>query len=121
MVKKFKMPLVFVAGLILGAFVSFVIAGNANQRLWARCVSTGVIEQAFIATKLRTQRADDLQKRAEANLAPAVLAIHQRKELQTAPESQMALRAVKDFYEMNGVAIPQEIAGILSAVPSHAH
>ena len=121
MMKKFKMPLVFILGLILGALLTFLIAGKANQRLWARCVATGVMEQAFIATELRTQRHDDLQKRAEANLVPAVLAIQQHRELQSVPESLTALRAVKDFYEMNGVPIPQEIAGILGAIPSRAH
>ena len=34
MINKLKVPLVFVAGLILGAIVTFVIAGKANQRLW---------------------------------------------------------------------------------------
>jgi hypothetical protein len=118
MIKKLKVPLVFIAGLILGVIVTFVIAGKANQRLWARCVTTGVMEQAFIATELRTNRQDDLQKRAEANLVPAVLAIHQHKELQSVPESDSALRAVRDFYEMNGVTIPQDIAGILHELPA---
>ncbi len=121
MFRKFKMPLVFVVGVVLGGIVTFVLAGKANQRLWARCVATGVMEQAFIATELRTSRQDDLRKRAEANLVPAVLAIHQHKELQSVPESQTALRVVKDFYEINGVAVPQEIAGILNAIPSRAH
>jgi hypothetical protein len=121
MVKRIKTPLIFVAGLLLGALVTFVIAGKANQHLWARCVSTGVMEQAFIATELRTQRQDDLRKRAEDNLVPAVLAIHQHKELQTVPESQAALRAVKYFYESNGLAPPPEIADILNAIPSPAH
>jgi hypothetical protein len=121
MMKKFKIALVFIVGVTLGALVTFVMAGKANQRLWARCVATGVMEQAFIAAELRTQRHDDLQKRAEANLVPAVLAIHQHKELQSVPESQAALRAVKDFYEMNDVPMPQEIAGILNAIPSRSH
>jgi hypothetical protein len=121
MMIKIKIGLVFVAGLVLGTLVTFVIAGKANQRLWARCVATGVMEQAFIATELRTQRQDDLQRRAEANLVPAVLAIHQHKELQSVPESDSALHAVKDFYEMNAVPIPQEIAGILNEFPSRAH
>ena len=79
------------------------------------------MEQAFIATELRTQRQDDLQRRAEANLIPAVLAIHQHKELQSVPESQSALLAVKDFYEMNAVPVPQEIAGILNQFPARTH
>ena len=50
-----------------------------------------------------------------------MLAIHQHKELQSVPESQSALRAVKDFYEMNAVPIPQEIAEILNEFPSRTH
>ena len=119
--KKMRTGLVFGAGLLLGALVTFIIAGKANQQLWARCVATGVMEQAFIATELRTQRQDDLQRRAEANLVPGVLAIHQHKELQRVPESQSALRAVKDFYEMNAVPIPAEIARILNELPSPEH
>lgn len=114
MPSKGKMVAMFIAGLVIGVVVTFVLAGKANQRMWARCVATGVMEQAFIATELRTHREGDLQRRAEANLPPAVLAIHQHKELQTVPESQAALRAVKDFYEMNSVAVPTEIAGILN-------
>jgi len=110
------MVVMFIAGLLLGALVTFVLAGKANQRLWARSVATGVMEQAFIATELRTHREADLQRRAEANIVPAVLAIHQHKELQTVPESQAALRAVKDFYEMNSVPIPTEIADILNGL-----
>ena len=113
---KAKMSALFIAGLVIGALITFVLAGKANQRLWARCVATGVMEQAFIATELRTHRQDDLQRRAEANLAPAVLAIHQHKELQSVPESQAALRAVKDFYEMNSVPVPTEIADILNGL-----
>lgn len=113
---KAKMGATFVAGLLIGTLVTFIIAGKANQRLWARCVATGVMEQAFIATELRTHRQDDLQRRAEANLPPAVLAIHQNKELQSVPESQTALRAVKDFYEMNSVPVPTEIANILNGL-----
>src|SRR4030095_3936423 len=100
---KAKMGAMFVVGLLIGALVTLIIAGKANQRLWARCVATGTMEQAFIATELRTHRQDDLQQRAEASLPPAVLAIHQYKELQSVPESQSALRAVKDFYVMNSV------------------
>lgn len=118
MKNKAKLVLMFVAGLLLGALVTFIIAGKANERLWARCFATGVMEQAFIATELRTHRQDDLQQRAEANLPPAVLAIHQHKELQSVPESQSALRAVKDFYEMNAVPVPKEIASILNNLPS---
>ena len=114
---KAKMATMFIAGLLIGGLVTFIIAGKANQRLWARCVAIGLMEQAFIATELRTHRQDDLQRRAEANLPSAVLAIHQHKELQSVPESQSALRAVKDFYEMNSVPVPTEIAGILNGLP----
>ena len=113
---KAKIIAVFVGGLLIGALATFIIAGKANQRLWARCVANGVMEQAFIATELRTHRQDDLQQRAEANLPPAVLAIHQHKELQSVPESQTALHAVRDFYEMNSVPVPKEIASILNSL-----
>ena len=113
---KAKIIAVFVGGLLIGVMATFIIAGKANQRLWARCVANGVMEQAFIATELRTHRQDDLQQRAEANLPPAVLAIHQHKELQSVPESQTALHAVRDFYEMNSVPVPTEIASILNSL-----
>jgi len=91
-----------------------------NQRLYARSYALGVIEQAFLATELRAHRQDELQKRIEANLPSAVLAIHQHKELQSVPESQSALRSVKDFYEMNAVPVPKEIVAILNDLsPMH--
>ena len=120
MKSRAKMAAMFIVGLLIGASVTFVITGKANQRLWAQWFATGLMEQAFIATELRTHRQDELQRRAEANLPSAVLAIHQHKELQSVPESQTALRAVKDFYEMNSVPVPAEIAGILgSLAPAH--
>ena len=99
----------------------FVLAGRSNQQLWARCMANGTIEQAFIASELRTARHEDLQRRAEANLVPAVLAIHQNQHLQSVPESETALRAVKDFYEINRVPVPSEISEILGAIPSRPH
>src|SRR6266545_4255462 len=113
---KAKTSLIFVVGLLVGAFVTFIIFGKMNQRLYA----LSVMEQAFLATELRAHRQDELQKRIEANLPSAVLAIHQHKDLQNAPESQSALRSVKDFYEMNGVPVPKEITSILNE-PSSKH
>ena len=115
---KVKIGAMFIAGLLIGALMTLIIAGKGSQRMWARCVATGTMEQAFIASELRNHRQGDLQRRAEENLPPAVLAIHQHKELQTVPESQTALRAVKDFYEKNSVPVPAEISGILNGVAS---
>jgi len=117
---KAKTSLIFVVGLLVGAFVTFIIFGKMNQRLYARSYALSVMEQAFLATELRAHRQDELQKRIEANLPSAVLAIHQHKDLQNAPESQSALRSVKDFYEMNGVPVPKEITSILNE-PSSKH
>src|SRR6266511_1392894 len=96
---KAKTSLIFVVGLLVGAFVTFIIFGKMNQRLYARSYALSVMEQAFLATELRAHRQD---------------------ELQNAPESQSALRSVKDFYEMNGVPVPKEITSILNE-PSSKH
>jgi hypothetical protein len=117
---KAKTGLLFMVGLLIGAFASSIIFGKLNQRLYARSYALSVIEQAYLATELRAHRQDELQKRIEANLPSAVLAIHQHKELQSVPESQSALRAVKDFYEMNAVPVPKEITSILNDLsPKH--
>jgi hypothetical protein len=118
MSNKAKTSLIFVVGLLVGAFVTFIILGKVNQRLYARSYAVSVMEQAFLATELRAHRQDELQKRIEANLPNAVLAIHQHKNLQSAPESLSALRSVKYFYEMNAVPVPKEIASILNDVSS---
>ena len=115
---KAKAGLLFMVGLLVGAFASFIIFGKMNQRLYARSYALSVMEQAFLATELRAHRQDELQKRIEANLPSAVLAIHQHKDLQSVPESQSALRSVKDFYEMNAVPVPKEIASILNDLSS---
>ena len=115
---KTRTVLIFVVGLLVGAFAAFIIFGRMNQQLYARSYALGVIEQAFLATELRAHRQVELQQRIEANLPSAVLAIHQHKELQSVPESQTALRSVKDFYEMNAVPVPKEIASILNQLPS---
>lgn len=101
MKNKGKLVLMFLGGLLVGALATFIITGKASQRMWARCVATSLMEQAFIATEIRTGRQADLQQRAEANLPAGVLAIHQHRELQTVPESQSAFCAVKAFYEIN--------------------
>ncbi len=72
---KAKTSLIFVVGLLVGAFVTFIIFGKMNQRLYARSYALSVMEQAFLATELRAHRQDELQKRIEANLPSAVLAI----------------------------------------------
>ena len=115
---KLKTAVIFVAGLLIGAAVTFLCLGRMNQQQFARSYATGVIEQAFLASELRANRQVELSKRIEANLPSAVLAIHQHTNLQSVPESQSALRSVKHFYEVNGLPVPTEIAGILNDVPS---
>ncbi|PYS71591.1 MAG: hypothetical protein DMF69_09900 [Acidobacteria bacterium] len=115
---KLKTAVIFGVGLLIGAAVSFLCLGRMNQQQYARSYATGVIEQAFLASELRANRQVELSKRIESNLPGAVLAIHQNTSLQSVPESQSALRSVKHFYEVNGVTIPQEIAPILSDLPS---
>ena len=114
---KIKAGLLFVAGLLVGAFASFIILGRISQEMFARSYAQSVIEQAFLATELRAHRQEDLQKRIEANL-PGAVAIHQHKHLQVVPESRTALGSVKDFYEMNAVPMPKEIASILNDLSS---
>ncbi len=113
-----KTGLIFMVGLLVGAFAAFIILGKMSQRQFARSYTISVMDKAFVATELRAQRQVELQKRIEANLPGYVLAIHQNKELQSVPESLTALRSVKDFYEMNGVPVPKEIASILNELPS---
>lgn len=120
MENKTKTGLIFMVGLLVGALATFIIFGKMNQRLYARSYAHSVIEQAFLATELRAHRQDELQKRIEANLPSAVLGIHQHKVLQSVPESQTALRSVKDFYVINAVPFPKEIANILNDLsPKH--
>lgn len=113
-----RVSLIFTIGFLLGTFGTSIVLGRLNQQQYARFYALGVMEQTFLATELRAHRQDELQKRIEANLPDAVLAIHQHKHLQSAPESQTALRSVKDFYEMNSLPVPKEIASILDKVSS---
>ena len=115
---KLKTGLIFAIGLLIGAGVTFLCLGRMTQQQYARSYAIGVIEQAFLAGELRAKRQDELAKRIESNLPSGVLAIHQHSYLQSVPESKSALRSVKHFYEVNGLPVPTEIAGILSDVPS---
>jgi hypothetical protein len=74
-------------------------------------------EQVFIASELRAHRELELQNRAEANLPQIVLTIHNDKKLQKATQAPLVMRSIRDFYELNGVPVPKEIAGIISALP----
>ena len=44
-------------------------------------------------------------------------AIHKNKELRDASNAQRALWRVKQFYVMNSIVVPGEIAGILNDLP----
>ena len=120
MKNKLKAVLILLVGLLVGAFSASIVLGKISQQQYARWYALSVTEQAFLATELRAHRQDALQQRIESTLPTAVLAIHQHEELRTVPESHTALRAVKDFYEMNGVPVPKEIASILND-PSAKH
>jgi hypothetical protein len=117
MKKWIKLSLVFCGGLVAGTFLTFIILGQINYLTYRDYVMMGAREQIFIASELRAHRADDLQKRAEANLPQIVLAIHNDKKLQKATDASLVMRSVRDFYELNGVPIPAEIADILNAMP----
>ena len=117
MKNKVRMLLIFIGGLLVGAFAMFLIMGEINQRQFAKHYAMSVIEQASLGTELRASRQGEVVKRIEASLPSYVLAIHRNAELQRSPQSQVALQRVKDFYEMNSLPVPQEIAGILNKLP----
>jgi hypothetical protein len=117
MKSRAKVLLVFIGGLLVGALATLLIMSKINRRQFAENYARSVIEQASLGTELRANRQDEVTKRIEANLPLYVLTIHRNEWLQTAPDAQVALRRVKDFYEMNSLPIPQEIAGVLNNLP----
>jgi hypothetical protein len=119
--KLMKFTLVFIGGLVAGAVAAFIILGQINKIESRDYVLKSASEQVFIASQLRANRVRDLQSRAEANLPAIVLAIHNDKKLRNAAEAPFVLRQVKDFYELNSIPVPTEIAGILNEIPSRNH
>ena len=117
MKKAIKMSLVFVAGLVAGALLTFVILGQISYLQYRDYVMKAAMEQVFVASELRAHRAEELQKRAEANLPQIVLMIHNDKKLQKAVDAPSVMRSIRDFYELNRVSVPAEISDILKAVP----
>ena len=114
---KIKALLIFTAGLVVGSVVTFVVIGKITQRQFAIQYSTSVIDQAVLAIELRANKQDEVARRLEASLPSYVLAIHQNKELRDAPNAQQALWRVKEFYTVSSLAVPNEISGILNALP----
>jgi hypothetical protein len=117
MKKPTRVSLIFIGGLVAGALLTFVILGQISYLQYRDYAMRAAREQVFIASELRAHRADELQKRAEANLPQIVLAIHNDKKLQKATEAPSVMRSIRDFYELNAVPVPAEISGILNAVP----
>jgi hypothetical protein len=117
MKNKIKVPLIFVAGLVVGATATFLILGRTSFLRYRDFVIQSAREQTFIASQLRANRQRELGARAEANLPTIVLAIHNDRDLQAAPGAPQVLKEIRDFYEMNSLPIPAEISGILSTVP----
>ncbi|HEY0367760.1 MAG TPA: hypothetical protein VGC73_14910 [Pyrinomonadaceae bacterium] len=116
-----KFTLVFISGLLAGAVATFIILGQMNILEHRDCVLKSASEQVFIASQLRANRDRDLQSRAEANLPGIVLTIHNDKKLRNAAAAPFVLRQVKDFYELNSIPVPAEIAGILNEIPPRNH
>lgn len=117
MKNKIKVALIFVAGLVVGAIATFIILGQMSYLRHRDFVMEAAREQTFIASQLRANRQRELGARAEANLPTIVLAIHNDRDLQAASGAPQVLKEIRDFYEMNSLPIPAEIAGILSSVP----
>jgi hypothetical protein len=115
--KWIRVSLIFIGGLVAGTLLTFFILGQINYLQYRDYIMMAAREQIFIASELRAHRESDLQNRAEANLPQIVLAIHNDKKLQKATDAPLVMRSVRDFYELNGVPIPAEIAGILNAMP----
>jgi hypothetical protein len=119
--KLMKFTLVFIGGLLAGAVSTFIILGQMNVLEYRDYVLKSAREQVFIASQLRANRERDLQSRAEANLPSIVLTIHNDKKLRNAADAPFVLRQVKDFYELNSIPVPAEIAGILDEIPPRNH
>jgi hypothetical protein len=115
---KVKAFLIFVVGLVVGSIATFIVIGKITQRQFALQYSTDVIEQAVLAIELRANKQEELAKRIETRLPSYVLAIHQNPELRDAPNAQLALWRVKEFYIVNSIAVPDEISGILNNLPA---
>ena len=114
---KIKLSVVFACGLVAGGISIFIILGQLSYLRYADFYLMSAREQVFIASELRSNRARELQNRAEDNLPSLVLAIHNDRKLRSASGAHSVLRSVRDFYEMNSLPIPAEISGILSNLP----
>ena len=117
MKKVIKVSLIFIGGSLMGSLLTFVVLGQLSYLQYRDYVMKAAREQVFIASQLRGQRAEELQKSAEANLPEIVLAIHNDRQLQKARDAPLVMREVRDFYELNNVPVPAKISGILSALP----
>lgn len=116
--KLMKSALLFIGGLLAGAFATFFILGQMNLLDYRDYFLLSAREQVSIASELRANRERDLQSRVEANLPAIVLAIHNDKKLRNAADAPLVLRQFKNFYELNSIPVPAEISGILNEIPS---
>ena len=116
MQNKIKVPLIFVAGLLVGALSAFIILGQLSYLQYRDYFMMNAREQTFIASELRANRQRELRDRAEANLPRIVLAINKDRKLQNASGASSVLKEIRDFYERNSLPVPAEISGVLNSV-----
>jgi hypothetical protein len=114
---KLIVLLIFTLGFTLGVLAAFIFVSKINQRQFAERYALDVIEQASLGTELRANRQVDVTRRIEENLPGYVLAIQHHKELQSTPRARIALRRVKDYYDVNSLPIPNDIADVLNSLP----
>ena len=117
MKSQIKVAAVFIGGLVIGAFLTFIGLGQINRLEYRDFYMKSASEQVFIASELRAKRERELRERVEANLPGIVLTIHNDTKLRKAADAPFVLRQVRDFYELNSLPVPSEISSILDQAP----
>ncbi len=113
---KWKLGLAFLAGVIVGGLASGFFVGWHWNRTFGDWYVTGVADQANVAREIYAGRSVQLADRIRSSLPQYVLAID--REFGTPESAHYALRLVRDVYEQSSSEMPEEIAGILGALPT---
>jgi peroxiredoxin len=112
---KTKGAIIFLLGIVLGV----ALGGFGTAMLWSRFFNEYCAQQvaslANTALAISQGDAEDLEKDIAQTLPDSVLTLDHMHVKSN--DAMFAYRNVKNFYEMNNLPIPENIAGILAKVP----
>lgn len=115
-----KSLLIFVAGLIAGAAVAFVIWGIPLRRHVANQFLLSALDQAYIGVQLHQSRGPLIEPWIRRTLPDYVREIGRNPSMQGNPMAQETLWMIREYYRQGNYSPPFEIVQLLETAPDES-